>query len=760
MKRQLIAALLWAGLAGPLGEAHAQHRRFEVPSQDWTPTAAWRVRAQQVREHRWQLIQHGDFARLNGGQVFRGPGALRTAAGAATAVVGQLNVPVVPIAYADMPMPFPPADYQAVLFADLPPNGRPHTLRSYYREASNGLLLLSGQIMEPVKTVNNATYYEQNCNGWRSCPDNGKRMGDMLILTLDSISSRPGNAAIWSQFDNDGPDGLPNSGDDDGEVDFVAFLQPRVDGACNSIPSPGIWAHRGRLASYNSNSKYQTQTPRRNAAGQPIPGQFLTIDSYIIQSAVGGADACTPAQIMAPGIIIHETGHAFGLPDLYDTRSTGEGLGEWAIMASGGYSSPLSPSAHDAWSLNELGWVAVDTLSGTRTVTTGPRSTSDTVFLARLEHPRQYLLIENRQPVGSDTALLNPSLPITNCYGGCRKAPGLLIYHIDLDRIAAGRPTNRVNVGTNSGVALIQADGRRNLEFGGLNRGDAGDSYPGSTGNTRWSFASTPRAKTNQNQYAGFVIDRITELPNMAMRFRMVRRLPSLFHATVSGTKLSVDGVETTRLEEVFAAGDTVALTADSLQPINAASRYRFTGWSKGGPRTQRFLSGATPDTVTPGFATELRLLVTTKGSGAVSADKPGSPKDGLFVTSGTPVILKASSPPGVAFAGWAGDTTATDSTLTVPMAKPYSIEANFAGEIIAVALEAATTDLLGTPTLTADQKVALDFQGNRNSRYDLGDYLAMLKRAGLAMPPAVLEAIATGTIEPTTNPGAPRKGN
>ncbi|MCC7134564.1 MAG: hypothetical protein IT352_18040, partial [Gemmatimonadales bacterium] len=40
-----------------------------------------------------------------------------------------------------------------------------------------------------------------------------------------------------------------------------------------------------------------------------------------------------------------------------------------------------------------------------------------------------------------------------------------------------------------------------------------------------------------------------------------------------------------------------------------------------------------------------------------------------------------------------------------------------------------------------------LDQLGNRNGLYDLGDYLALLKRSGQAVPPAVLQAIASGRL-------------
>jgi hypothetical protein len=42
-----------------------------------------------------------------------------------------------------------------------------------------------------------------------------------------------------------------------------------------------------------------------------------------------------------------------------------------------------------------------------------------------------------------------------------------------------------------------------------------------------------------------------------------------------------------------------------------------------------------------------------------------------------------------------------------------------------------AAGDLLGKPHLTGEQLQALDQAGNRNGRFDVGDYLALLDREG-----------------------------
>ena len=226
---------------------------------------------------------------------------------------------------------------------------------------------------------------------------------------------------------------------------------------------------------------------------------------------------------MGIGTIAHETGHAFGLPDLYDTSGGTQGIGGWGIMGSGNYARPYSPSSYDAWSLLVLGWATVDTLGASRTVTTGPRLLTDTIFYARTDNPDDFLLVENRQAVLSDTAQMNPALadgcppPLTSTIGGlgfCAKSPGLLLWLVNQPKLNGSLFSNSVNAGGIQGIALLQADGLNQLRLpGATNRGDRGDAFPGSTNNTRFSLQAAPSARSNSGDFIGFMIDQIAQLP-------------------------------------------------------------------------------------------------------------------------------------------------------------------------------------------------------------------------------------------------------
>ena len=223
---------------------------------------------------------------------------------------------------------------------------------------------------------------------------------------------------------------------------------------------------------------------------------------------------------MPIGTVAHETGHVFGLPDLYDTDQVlqSQGIGEWGVMGSGNFATPDSPAGYDPWSLVELGWVLVKELTQNGIFETAPRQTSDTVFLIRSTGSLpEYFLLENRQAVESDSAQMTPGLISPSKL----KAPGLLLWLIDEAQIDAARLFNRVNTGARHGVALMQADGLNQLRApGSKNRGDTGDPFPGETGNARLGFATNPAARNHFDQFLGFAVDRIEQLAGKIMRFR------------------------------------------------------------------------------------------------------------------------------------------------------------------------------------------------------------------------------------------------
>ncbi len=384
-----------------------------------------------------------------------------TAAAAAggTVVSGTKEIPVLLATFSDTAGdPFPPGNLQTELFDGPWPSG---TMAEYYQEISYGAFTVTGTVFPWQALANDDTFYEGGCNGLCVAANTAK----LLEETLDS-----NDAAInFSQYDNDGPDGVPNSGDDDGFVDFVAFVHPENGGECGTS---NLWSHRWVYSGWTGT----TYTTNDSKAG----GGKIQIDDYVLMPAV----ACDGSTMIQIGVFAHEFGHAFGLPDLYDTdpdNGTSAGIGNWGLMASGSWggdgASPERPSHMSAWSKHFLGWLTPTEVTGDL----DPASLSDiegNAFAYKVPiSANQYFLVSNRQQRLFDSAL---------------PAAGILIWQINETVIDAGLINNRVNADENNkGVDLEEADGLNQLDDA-ANRGDAGDMFPGSAGRRKFDKTSSP----------------------------------------------------------------------------------------------------------------------------------------------------------------------------------------------------------------------------------------------------------------------------
>lgn len=177
------------------------------------------------------------------------------------------------------------------------------------------------------------------------------------------------------------------------------------------------------------------------------------------------------------GVCAHELGHLlFGWPDLYDVDGSSEGIGNWCLMAGGSWNLGGDVPAHpSAWCKVNQGWVSVANQAANGALSVGDVKDAYTVHRLWKEGGpgQEYYLLENRQRTRYDAHL---------------PGHGLLIWHID--EAVSGNSDE-----THYRVALVQADGKKEMEAG-LNRGDAGDAYPGSTGSTAFTAASKPSSKS------------------------------------------------------------------------------------------------------------------------------------------------------------------------------------------------------------------------------------------------------------------------
>jgi len=273
----------------------------------------------------------------------------------------------------------------------------------------------------------------------------------------------------FRQYDNDGPDGQPNSGDDDGYVDGITVEFLEVAASCGG---PAIWPHRWNISA-QTGSPFQT-----NDIG--VNGHPILVHDYITQSA---AD-CSGTKVQDAGVIAHEFGHALGLPDYYhwvDRELGPEGrrwvLGCWALMAAGSWGcgpvgstrEPYGPAHMIGHSKGTLGWIDYLDIGEVwnEEVFLGPAQTDGDVLRipldpGGLEHsPTEFLFAEFRAQIGFDHAL---------------PAAGVLLYKQDSS--ASLRPDPATDEPYY--LTMLEQDGNRGLlktTPEGGNRGEAGDAW-------------------------------------------------------------------------------------------------------------------------------------------------------------------------------------------------------------------------------------------------------------------------------------------
>jgi M6 family metalloprotease-like protein len=392
------------------------------------------------------------------------------------AVAGTKLIPVITSLSPDLPnAPYDKSVLSQEYFDGPWPTG---TMNSFYAVMSYGDLNVKGVVFDwqvlshPVNWYAGDDYVDSNgntvpCNGLCS----GSRVGQLITELLDKNRNTD-----WGQFDNDGPDKRPNSGDDDGSVDFIVIVHPGTGGECGGTDNHAIWSHRGQLK--YENGAYVTATP----SATPDFGT-IQINDYVIIPALN-CDGVNPNPI---GIASHEFGHAFDLPDLYDTSLvTVGGVGNWDLMATGAWggddNSPQTPTQMSVWAKERLGWISPIPVSVDIT-----DIALDPIALKPMAYKisgigSQYYLISNRQLTGNDIHL---------------PKPGLLIEIINPDRLDQAWNSNQVNTDVaNLGVQVIEADGGTGLinpiDSHNALRFSSGDVFPVSPQETNFDANSSP----------------------------------------------------------------------------------------------------------------------------------------------------------------------------------------------------------------------------------------------------------------------------
>lgn len=565
------------------------------------------------------------------------------------------------------------------------PSSRDGTVAQYYEEVSGGRVTLTGETFGWVSSSLTRT----QATGGPAVQ--GLAAGTTGPFIVDVLSRMDDGSIDWGRFDNDGPDGIPNSGDDDGAVDILAVLHATSGAECGGRVDQ-IWSHRWNLASAAGLFETQGYVTASPAAG----GGTIRVNDYVIQPSRD----CQDVGLAEIGVLAHELGHGFGLPDLYCTGRCGSaGIGNWGLMGTGSWGcrgrGPSAPCHMNAWSKEMLGWADVVRLEEGQdlgTVTLEPVVTSGRVLRVDVPGTEEYFLIENRQRLGYDADI----------------RPGLLIWHVDPVRVAEGWAANRVNGDPRRfGVRLVQPDGEDDLEAG-RNRGDDGDVFPGAADRRAFHAGTLPASRAWDGTASGLTLLDLDDT-GLDLRFRLLTRFQTVEALTQGdgGTPglLQINGE---RLPAGGGSGraapfEPVTVVASPGVALEPGVRTPFLQWADGVQDTLRAFTVELSDTAFTAEYGGRQLQVAVDLQGEAFGVTPGSvsstpASSGLWFPAGTAVTLEATPTPGFRFVEWGGELLGAPNPVGLVVQEPVSAEARFEVEFAADAvapLELAAGDEL-----------------------------------------------------------------
>ena len=359
----------------------------------------------------------------------------------------------------------------------------PGSLSHFYRTMSLGRFSMEGTVLPKVyESLHPSSHYVGPDDEGRSGFD---RFNWEILQQVDG-------EVDFARYDNDGPDGIPNSGDDDGYVDLIFINLKKVPqglflGAAVGTPTLGL------------HKEFVTRDP---AAGGGI--------IKIRKNKGTTQEAWSFARVA--GIVAHEFGHILGLPDLYNRsfkygdppEEDSGGIGCWGLMGRGalGWSGDDGPVSFCAWSREQLGWAdVVEITQDVSDLVIEDVATTGKIYKIPISQ-NEYFLLENRQ---SSLCYYDRHLP----------GDGLLIWHVPSTSLGGNKQLDLEcadgrfdDVGYPDGVVPSPDAGADNLDFWAHdeayctrhngNLGDATDPFDG----LRFT-AFTPYTNPNSTDYEG-----------------------------------------------------------------------------------------------------------------------------------------------------------------------------------------------------------------------------------------------------------------
>jgi len=308
------------------------------------------------------------------------------------------------------------------------------SVRDYFIENSTGKFQPQFDVYGPVTLSHNMNYYGGN-DSW----GNDQAPEQMVIEACNQLDA----TVDFSQYDND------NDGWVDNIYVFYAGLGEADGGSENTV-----WPHAWNIYT---------------GAGETLMVDEKQVGSYSCSNEKDGT------VLTGIGTFTHEFCHVLGLPDLYATSYTSAFTpGEWSILDYGPYNNQgKTPPYMSVYERYSLGWLEPVELNTGATVSLKNIANNEG-FIIKTNKSNEYFMVENRQKSNWDAYI---------------PGHGMLVWHIDYNEsVWSGNTVN--NTASHQYVDIEEADGTQ------TESSRAGDAFPGTSGKTEFTDATSPGMKT------------------------------------------------------------------------------------------------------------------------------------------------------------------------------------------------------------------------------------------------------------------------
>lgn len=210
--------------------------------------------------------------------------------------------------------------------------------------------------------------------------------------------------------------------------------------------------------------------------------------------------------ITTHGILTHEIGHILGLPDLYDTDYSSQGVGLFSLMGNGDklfYRNGKmgeAPSDLDPWSKIYLGFVEpmIVNVSGEYNLQSN-KGENPQVLIIPTEISGEYFILENRYFENQDEGL-----------GLFSKSGGVLIWHVDETLIFRRIDQNIVNDDESQKAIDLEESSEEFLGYRELDQqpsDDVQDLFYRKEGVSLFNGESRPSSNLNNGNASGIEVE-------------------------------------------------------------------------------------------------------------------------------------------------------------------------------------------------------------------------------------------------------------